>query len=523
MDDDDLFDEEDLFEDEESEESFVGFLRDAVAEALESEDGGAFLAWMREEAPFRVPELFEELPDEQARRGLASELGRMLWNAIPLPDNGYRPRPLPRPERNDPCPCGSGRKYKRCCAEWADAVPVLDPEVLWLLVIERLTLEEAEELGRSGKMPRALAGELATVFLDDGDAERALALVQPLFERPERLDERDAPALNALLEACDELELREEKQEAVDRLSRKLEPGLRAVLWENLVRSHAVEGEMEQAWAALEKARKDDPESPALGPLEVSLLLAEGRTREAGERARSFRERFRRDPEAITEAGLEFLDKVAHDPAGAQLEFSLGKETAAGIRRLRELLADAEPPSVVYEIAEVEGDPGAGQLVTPEALRQVEEVFAEVFQPVLLEVPGCEGEEDEEDLDPWEEEQAERWLSFLLSHPAALDSVNVLGDVADAVVGLVTDRCGSLEIPLLRPLLDRGLTIVERSLAARPEIRRLPEDAETNASALVLLLAAAAQANRLGEPERALELLKRIRVLNPAVIDADAR
>ena len=52
------------------------------------------------------------------------------------------------------------------------------------------------------------------------------------------------------------------------------------------------------------KARKDDPESAALGPLEVSLLLAEGRTDDAGERARFFRERFRRNPGEISEAGL---------------------------------------------------------------------------------------------------------------------------------------------------------------------------------------------------------------------------
>ena len=25
--------------------------------------------------------------------------------------------------RNDPCPCGSGRKYKRCCAAKAEAAP----------------------------------------------------------------------------------------------------------------------------------------------------------------------------------------------------------------------------------------------------------------------------------------------------------------------------------------------------------------------------------------------------------------
>ena len=29
-----------------------------------------------------------------------------------LPDEGRRPAEV---GRNDPCPCGSGRKYKRCC------------------------------------------------------------------------------------------------------------------------------------------------------------------------------------------------------------------------------------------------------------------------------------------------------------------------------------------------------------------------------------------------------------------------
>jgi uncharacterized protein YecA (UPF0149 family) len=25
------------------------------------------------------------------------------------------PRPVGQPSRNQPCPCGSGRKFKRCC------------------------------------------------------------------------------------------------------------------------------------------------------------------------------------------------------------------------------------------------------------------------------------------------------------------------------------------------------------------------------------------------------------------------
>jgi uncharacterized protein YecA (UPF0149 family) len=35
-----------------------------------------------------------------------------------LRENPPKPQPIvlgPRPGRNDPCPCGSGKKYKKCC------------------------------------------------------------------------------------------------------------------------------------------------------------------------------------------------------------------------------------------------------------------------------------------------------------------------------------------------------------------------------------------------------------------------
>lgn len=509
--DDELYDEE-----EGAAQELADFLRDAVAEALRTEDAAAFMDWVREEAPERAPQLFEDLPDGGARRSITTELARTLWNAVPLPGNGYRPRPVERPERNDPCPCGSGAKYKKCCGEWAGSVPSFDPELLWAVVVESLSLEQVEELGEAGRIPRNFVGDLATSLLDEGDAERALALVRPLFDRPERLDERDGAALNTLLEAYDALELFEEKQELADRLSRQLKPLLRAVLWEHLVRWHAVEGEMEEAWEALEKARKDDPESSALGPLEVSLLLAEGRTEEAGERARFFRERFRRSPGEITEAGLEFLDKVAQDPEDAQLEFSIGKQVKAEIRELQGWLADAKPPATVYDIEAVEDDPGAGRLAAPESLHEVDLGWEEAF---FQGAPGdfLEGDEEveQEDFDPWEEERAERWLGYLLDNEEALDSLETLEDLAHAFHDLVVDRYPQLDRPVLRPLLDRALTVLRQSLAARPEITRLPGDFEPNGSALELISLAAAQASRLNEPERVRELVDWMMALDP--------
>ncbi|HEX4495389.1 MAG TPA: SEC-C metal-binding domain-containing protein [Thermoanaerobaculia bacterium] len=502
---------------EEQYEEFALFLRQAVSEALRVEDGAAFFAWMNEAAPRLLPELFEKLPDEEARKGFATEFGRSLWNSMPLPDNGFRPRPVARPERNEPCPCGSGKKYKKCCSEWADGAPPLDAEGIWMLVAEELPQEQVEALGASGRMPRTVLGGVATALLDDGDAARALALVRPLFERPERLDERDSASLNTLLEAYEALGLEEERWEEAERLARDLRPPLRAVLWENLARAYAVEGEMEEAWTALDRAREDDPESPALGPLEVSLLLAEGRTVEAGERARHWRGRLKEGD--LSEQGFEFLAQVGENAEETQLRFSFGDEVTVLVHQLETWLAKAEPPAPLYSLAAVPGDDGAGQLVPAASLRALEEGFEALFYPPGASSEPDLAEEEDEDWDPWDEDRAERWLGFVVAHPEALDSVDILEDVAHAVSELAADRYAFLDRPLLRPILDRGLAIVRQALAAHPGIARLPSELEPNGSALALIVAATAQAHRLGETDAARELLGWLRTIEPRSLE----
>ncbi|HEX6904052.1 MAG TPA: SEC-C metal-binding domain-containing protein [Thermoanaerobaculia bacterium] len=496
--------------DEEASEEFARFLHNAVAEILRTEDAEAFFAWMRENGPAQAPELFGELPDDESRRSYAGIFGRSLWNAIPLPGNGFRPRPLPWPERNDPCPCGSGSKYKKCCAEWASEMPELDPEAVWRLTVDELSLEQTEALGASGRVPRSVVGDLATALLDDGDADRALALVLPLFDRPEKLDERDAAALNTLLEAYDNLELEDEKQEAVERLSKVLRPVLRGVLWENLVRSHAVAGEMEEAWETLEKARKDNPKSPALGPLEVSLLLAEGKMAEAGERARYWRDRLRDSD--LTEEGFKFLDRVAADPEKAQTEFALGDEVSVRLRKLEEVLARTKP-KVEYEVQDSTEEPGTLLLVPSPALVEIEEGWVEIFDPQPEMWTAENLDRELEDWDSWDEENAEDWLGFLLDHPDALDSLLVLDEVADALSELAEDL-PSVADSLLQYVLDRGTAILDGALAGRPE-PRLERHPETNDSAVSLLTKGMFRAQRRGDLEAAKAFDRRRRSLDP--------
>ena len=71
----------------------------------------------------KVTDLIERLEREGALRAAAAARPGTELDDDPLPDIGARPelsiapfvRGAPRVGRNDPCPCGSGKKYKKCC------------------------------------------------------------------------------------------------------------------------------------------------------------------------------------------------------------------------------------------------------------------------------------------------------------------------------------------------------------------------------------------------------------------------
>jgi uncharacterized protein len=78
--------------------------------ALGSEEG-----WKLLEADID-PEAAEQaaLDDLEPSVLAISKYWRSQWKAA-VRQTAIRPR-SPRVRRNEPCPCGSGRKYKRCCA-----------------------------------------------------------------------------------------------------------------------------------------------------------------------------------------------------------------------------------------------------------------------------------------------------------------------------------------------------------------------------------------------------------------------
>jgi hypothetical protein len=142
----------------------------AVKTALKQPDPDKFIAWFGDAVPKLVPELFAGDSDAAAIRQVALSMARSLWNVLPLPDNNYRPRPLPKPQRNDACPCGSGRKYKQCCAAFEQNIPDFPPELLLAHVLRNISLKALAELPMRFISPEQLAA-VAEQWIEQGDAK----------------------------------------------------------------------------------------------------------------------------------------------------------------------------------------------------------------------------------------------------------------------------------------------------------------------------------------------------------------
>ncbi|MFV8836425.1 SEC-C metal-binding domain-containing protein [Aquisalimonas sp. APHAB1-3] len=112
-------------------------LADAVREALRHEDPGHFMQWIQSTLGDYMAAEFQGPDQAEMRQAMAVHIGRAVWNVMPLPGNHLRPQPLPEPGRNDPCLCGSGRKFKKCCAN-APSLPegLFDPDMMAGLVAE---------------------------------------------------------------------------------------------------------------------------------------------------------------------------------------------------------------------------------------------------------------------------------------------------------------------------------------------------------------------------------------------------
>lgn len=420
----------------------------AVRIALHDEDPAPFLDWLCEYGLglFIAAGMIPQIPREDWRM-VGTTLGRAIWNHLPRPDNDFRPRRLPEPGRNDPCPCGSGRKFKLCCGE-TTMPPMEFPLDLLLPQVLRLLPRKALAAFPHRRFNPELLAAVTSDWLQADELERARVLLEPLFADSSHLDGRHAMAFDILMDIYADLGKPRKRKELLATGVAARDPVLRSTARQRQAAILLDSGDTAGAWAAFQAAMRDNPDDPSLAALEISMLEGMDEPQQLQERARFWATRLKRRPDAADLADLiGLMERTAADPDG--LSDRVVQTTNPALAELAELVAALPPIASPPRITLLDGGVGVVEDRLPAST-----------------------------LSTWvrhlETGDTQAMHDWLRHHPVAWDSLAVL----DHLLAAVTEHTEStrwLDRHILAPLFARARTLVDAALAALPERpRELP-------------------------------------------------
>lgn len=471
----------------------LGFLFDCAARRiLRDENPADFIAWFQFSAPQLAPQFTSQLPDDAIfRRGFLTQFARILWNKTPLPGNRFQPRPITRPERNQPCLCGSGKKYKHCCHALESLEQGLPEFSMLLHVLENIAVKQFADL----PFPHLNLDELAYVantWISNGRAKEAAKLLEGLFADWAKLDERAEPALYCLLDCYDRLNNPLKKKRLLERAMAAPDGVLRAAAMQRQCAIHADRGEYDQAWALFQQAQRLMPDDPGLSHLEILMLKNQGEHARAKERAAFWIARLSKDKTGQYADLIAFLRDATDDLGGSML--NLLQENHPSLQQWRDLMARLPAVTCHYKLDM--GVEGTGPLEPDQALRRMLAQWAAYAQSLVEESPAIN----------WNARLP--WLNWLEKNPVAWQSFEVLLDVVQALSD-TEPRLTGMEAAMALPLLVRAealLRLVIRQHGA--EGRGLAWGWHENRPALILIASLAFHYLEHEGPERGIDLLE---------------
>ncbi len=531
-------------------EHFEQVIAEAVRQILARPDPARYLHWAREQIPAILGLSDAPLdPAEVAR--LATMLATLIWNATPLPSNAFQPLPMSAPEPDAPCPCGSGLRHSACCGS-LDDMPELSAELVWEILLDELPDATVREALALGAVPGPLLAKIADRWLEEDRPGRAVALLEPLFAGAlQELDAQYEPALDILCDAYDRLDHWRKKLAFLDRVCTEGSRPLQAAAWQRRSTIHIDEGDYAQAETAFTAALRSNPDHPSTALLEITLLAAQHKDWLARERARFWLHKFRRLGFG-GEGFMEFLERAVSDPQEAMVSshadaldpvlvdvhdwiavISARPLPEYGLVALRRDTTPRTPAGQLDLFGGADGATrkraGAGarkgrldgsggghgiaderpaELRPPVTVRRSESIWHALY-PVDKPLSTHLALEDGSDV--WAEPG---WLAYLLGHPEVADSLDVLDDLATALYEHPESALPWVSHALLRPLLERAWSILERALPSE-DPRSIPWSSKHNRPALRLLFRRYLCQIQEGQPASATQTLETLLRLNP--------
>jgi tetratricopeptide (TPR) repeat protein len=479
----------------------LGFLFDCAARRiLRNESPADFMAWFQDSAPQLAPQLFGQLPDDPVfRRGFLTQFSRVIWNKTPLPGSRYQPRPISKPERNQPCLCGSGKKYKHCCYV-AEGLEQGVPEFSMLLyVLANTPAKLIANLPYSCLNLDELA-YVANTWMSDGRAKDAARLLEGLFADWAKLDERAEPALYCLLDCYDRLNNPLKKKRLLERGMAAPDKALRASAMQRQCSIYADRGEYDLAWALFQQAQRLAPDDPGLSHLEILIFKSQGEHARARERAAFWIARLSKDPAGQYAGLIEFLRQATDDLSGSML--NVLQDNHPGLRRFVDLLTRLPAPACHYTL-NPSGN-SAGPLDPDAALQRLFPQWEPYSRALLESSPAIN----------WQDRLP--WLTWLEKNPLAWQSFEILLDIVQAL-NETEPRVNGMEDDVVLPLLLRAEALLRLVIGRHhAEGQMLEWGWHENRSALGLLADLAHYLAAHDNQERAIDLMEWcVLTLNP--------
>jgi tetratricopeptide (TPR) repeat protein len=312
---------------------------------LQAVNPQAFIEQLAHEGPRLFPALLQgddmRAPGAQRRADASRFFRSFAWavvGATPLPALGFRPHKLTLPGRNEPCLCGSLRKYKHCCAEIVPLFPKLDAELLGALVIDALPRKEWAALPHT-RVGLDMVTGAAQLMCDEDRFEDAARLLQAWADLPPPWPDARAELLDQLGDVYLELGKPRKRKQLALAMVKHGAPAVQSKGWQRLCLLATDAGDDAAARRAFEAAQRLAPDDPSVALLEVTTLMGQGQLERARERASFHAKRLARLPnapalvdaiEALAELAQadsalgqhlqQFSDSVAPERVVAQLE-----------------------------------------------------------------------------------------------------------------------------------------------------------------------------------------------------------
>ncbi len=377
-------------------------------------------------------------------------IARMLWKQTPNPTCDYACPSLPEPERNTPCPCGSGRKYKHCCLPLTHAMSVPDINGL-VLLLDALPKKRWHELAGS-RISVAMVEAAAFELREKRDTRSAIALLEPWFKRDDAFITKRESLLDALLDAYGDARHERKKARLLERAIAAGDNVIRSAALQRQASMLADQGDYAAAWQTFTQAQRANPHAVSLSHLEVTILLDEGRTDEARDRARFWIKRL----EAMRDPNLTHLIALLRD-LGERGKAALTDKMLEWNPDLAELdEAYQHAPSVASLYTLDPGDDETGPLRPKPALRKALQAWARCSTSLAHSPMEALMSEEINDVGGIED-----WLPALREQPNLWNAFEVL----DVIVMTLKEEHGeTFAQTLARPLLDRAEQLLHEVL-----------------------------------------------------------